>query len=153
MCFAGMKSAHPCRRKRPWGTPRNGRISSSACRGFWSDWMDVSRLTIHEMRELLLKREVGATDLVRSVLARIGRIDGQVKAYVTLGEEEAMKQAEAVDRKSAAGEPLPPLAGIPLAIKDVLCTKGVPTTCSSKILEHFVPPYNATVINRLNAAG
>jgi aspartyl-tRNA(Asn)/glutamyl-tRNA(Gln) amidotransferase subunit A len=113
--------------------------------------MDVFRLTIHEMRELLVKREVSATDLARSVLDRIGRIDGQVKAYVTLAEEEALMQAEAVDRKCAAGGALPPLAGIPLAIKDVLCTKGVPTTCASRILRSYVPPYDATAILRLKA--
>jgi aspartyl-tRNA(Asn)/glutamyl-tRNA(Gln) amidotransferase subunit A len=113
--------------------------------------MDVSRLTIHEMRELLRKREVSATDLARSILDRIARVDSQVKAYVALVEEEALKQAESVDRKSAAGGTLQPLAGIPLAIKDVLCTKGVPTTCSSKILRSYVPPYDATAILRLKA--
>ena len=113
--------------------------------------MDLCRLTIHEMRELLRKRDVSSTEIVRSVLDRIARVDGQVKAYITLTEEEALKQAEAVDRKAGAGGALQPLAGIPLAIKDVLCTKGVPTTCSSKILRSYVPPYDATAILRLKA--
>ncbi|MEK6660742.1 MAG: Asp-tRNA(Asn)/Glu-tRNA(Gln) amidotransferase subunit GatA [candidate division NC10 bacterium] len=113
--------------------------------------MDLCRLTIHKMRELLLKREVSSTEIVRSVLDRIAQVDGQVKAYTTLTEEAALKQAGAVDRKSAAGDVLPPLAGIPLAIKDVLCTKGVHTTCSSKILQSYLPPYDATAIRRLKA--
>ena len=113
--------------------------------------MDLCRLTIHKMRELLLKREVSSTEIVRSVLDRIAQVDGQVKAYITLTEEAALKQAGAVDRKSAAGDVLPPLAGIPLAIKDVLCTKGVHTTCSSKILQSYLPPYDATAIQRLKA--
>ena len=113
--------------------------------------MDLCRLTIHKMRELLLKREVSSTEIVRSVLDRIAQVDGQVKAYTTLTEEAALMQAGAVDRKSAAGDVLPPLAGIPLAIKDVLCTKGVHTTCSSKILQSYVPPFDATAIQRLKA--
>ncbi|MBI2882940.1 MAG: Asp-tRNA(Asn)/Glu-tRNA(Gln) amidotransferase subunit GatA, partial [Candidatus Methylomirabilis oxyfera] len=82
--------------------------------------MDLTRLTIHDMQELLARREVSAVELVRSVLDRIRRLDGQVMAYTTLTEETALKQAEAVDRLRAAGTPLPPLAGIPLAIKDVI---------------------------------
>ena len=113
--------------------------------------MDLTRLTIHEMQELLTKREASATELVRSVLDRIGRVDGQIKAYTTVTEDTALKQAEAVDRLRATGTPLPPLAGIPLAIKDVICTQGVRTTCASKILEPYVPPYDATVIRPLKA--
>src|SRR3972149_4185398 len=146
-----MRSGHPYLKRRPWRTPPTGTISSSACRRSWSDAVDLCRLTIHEMRELLLKREVSSTDIVRSVLDRIAQVDGQVKAYITLTEEKALKQAEAVDRKASAGEVLPPLAGVPLAIKDVLCTKGVHTTCSSKILQSYVPPFDATAIQRLKA--
>ena len=113
--------------------------------------MDLCRLTIHKMRELLQKREVSSTEIVRSVLDRIAQVDGQVKAYMTLTEEAALNQAGAVDRRSAAGEVLPPLAGIPLAIKDVLCTKDVRTTCSSKILQSYLPPYDATAVRRLKA--
>ncbi len=133
---------------RPTGT-----ISSSASRGSWSDPVELCRLTIHEMQELIRKRAVSSTEIVRSVFDQITRLDGQVRAYMTLTEEAALEQAEAVDRKLAVGtgRVLPPLAGIPLAIKDVLCTKGVRTTCSSKILEPYVPPYDATVIHRLKA--
>lgn len=126
--------------------------SSSESRESWrSNAVDLTQLTIHEMQQLLAMREVSATELVRSVLDRITRLDGQVAAYATLTEERALEQAEAVDRLLAAGDPLPPLAGIPLAIKDVICTKGVRTTCASKILEPYEPPYDATVIRRLKA--
>jgi aspartyl-tRNA(Asn)/glutamyl-tRNA(Gln) amidotransferase subunit A len=103
------------------------------------------------MQELLRSRSLSATELTRSVLDRIMRLDGQVMAYTTLTEDKALEQAGAVDRLLAAGTPLPPLAGIPLAIKDVICTKAVRTTCASKILETYEPPYDATVIRRLKA--
>ncbi len=131
--------------------PPTGATFSSGSRGSWSDLVELCRLTIHEMQELLVKREVSSSDIVRSVLDQIMRLDGQVRAYMTLTGEAALEQAEAVDRKLDAGHVLPPLAGIPLAIKDVLCTKGVRTTCSSKILESYVPPYDATVVRRLKA--
>src|SRR3989304_2556724 len=103
-----MRSGHPFPRRRPWRTPPTGTISSSGCRRFWSDAVDLCRLTIHKMRELLLKREVSSTEIVRSFLDRIAQVDGQVKAYITLTEEAALKQAGVVDRKSAARDVLPP---------------------------------------------
>src|SRR3970282_857859 len=105
-----MRSGHPSPKRRPWRTPPTGTISSSACRRSWSDAVDLCRLTIHEMRELLLKREVSSTEIVRPSLNRTAKVDGQVKAYITLTEEKALKQAEAVDRKAGAGGALPPLA-------------------------------------------
>src|SRR3989304_3340928 len=114
-----MRSCHPCLRRRPWRTPPTGTTSSSGCRRSWSDAVDLCRLTIHKMRELLLKREVSSTEIVRSVLDRIAQVDGQVKAYTTLTEEAALTQARAVDTKTAAGAVLPPLAGLPPAIKHV----------------------------------
>jgi aspartyl-tRNA(Asn)/glutamyl-tRNA(Gln) amidotransferase subunit A len=113
--------------------------------------VDLSQLTIHEMQAMLATRQASATELVRSVLDRIGRLDGQIRAYMTLTEDKALEQARSVDRLLAEGAPLPPLAGIPLAIKDVICTKGVRTTCASKTLESYEPPYDATVIRRLKA--
>ncbi len=131
---------------------RTAMISSFESRGFWrSNTVDLSQLTIHEMQAMLATRRASATELARSVLDRIMRLDGQVMAYTTLTEDKALEQAGVVDRLLAANTPLPPLAGIPLAIKDVICTKGVRTTCASKILEPYEPPYDATVIQRLKA--
>jgi len=111
----------------------------------------LPRLTIHEMQALLRRREVSATELVRATLDRIAVVDPMVRAYLVVTEQAALEQARIVDGKIAAGEALAPLAGIPLAIKDVICTRGVPTTCASKILEAYVPPYDATVVQRLRA--
>src|SRR5574337_2004309 len=147
-----MRSRRRLLRRPPWRMRRIAMTSSSESQESWrSNTVDLTRLTIHEMQDLLTRREISAVELVRSTLARIGRVDGQVKAYTTVTEETALKQAEAVDRLRATGTPLPPLAGIPLAIKDVICTQGVRTTCASKILEPYVPPYDATVIRRLKA--
>jgi aspartyl-tRNA(Asn)/glutamyl-tRNA(Gln) amidotransferase subunit A len=103
------------------------------------------------MQALLRRREVSATELVRATLDRIAVVDPMVRAYLVVTEQAALEQARIVDGKIAAGEALAPLAGIPLAIKDVICTRGVPTTCASKILEAYVPPYDATVVQRLRA--
>jgi aspartyl-tRNA(Asn)/glutamyl-tRNA(Gln) amidotransferase subunit A len=107
-------------------------------------------LTIHEARGLLDTGEVTSVALVEAVLGRTLAVDNDVKAYLTLTPEEALEQARAAD--AGTGGSLP-LRGIPLAIKDVICTKGVPTTCASHILENFVPPYDATAIVRLREAG
>ncbi len=114
--------------------------------------MNLYDLTIHEASARLDAGEISATELTQAVLERILAVDNQVKAYLTLTPEEALEQARAADVRRAAGE-RGPLLGIPLAIKDVLCTKGVPTTCGSRILEDFVPPYDATAVARLKAAG
>ncbi|MQL52008.1 Asp-tRNA(Asn)/Glu-tRNA(Gln) amidotransferase subunit GatA [Desulfofundulus thermobenzoicus] len=115
--------------------------------------MDLHYLTAHELGDLLRKKEISAEEITRAVFNRIDRVEERVKAYVTLTREQALEQARAVDKKMAAGEELPPLAGIPVAIKDNMCTRGVRTTCSSKILYNFIPPYNATVVDKLQAAG
>ena len=113
---------------------------------------DLYNLTITEARNLLDKREISSQELTRAVLDRIAAVDDRVRAYVTLTGEQAMVSAEAADKRIAAGD-VGPLTGIPVCIKDVLTTKGVRTTCSSKMLENFVPPYNAHVVERLAAAG
>ena len=108
--------------------------------------------TAAELREMLDSRDVSAAEVVDSHLERIDETEPRVHAFMTVMADAARAQAGALDRRRAAGEELGALAGIPVAVKDVLCTKGVATTCSSKILETFVPPYDATVVERLRAA-
>ena len=115
--------------------------------------MDLIRLTIHELLDLLRAGKVSAVEVTRAYLDRIAQVDPRIRAYLTVTQEGALAQAEAVDEARKAGVRLGPLAGVPLALKDVLCTKRVRTTCASKILESFVPPYDATAVSRLRAAG
>ena len=105
-----------------------------------------------EAIEHLSSGRVSAAELTQAVLDRILAVDNEVKAYLSLLPEEAMAQARAADRRRAAGEQ-GALLGVPLAIKDIICTQGVQTTCGSRILEDFLPPYDATAVARLNAAG
>ena len=114
--------------------------------------MNLFDLTIHEAAELLRKKELTSVELTRSVLDRIAQVEDRVKAFVTLTPELALEQARAADHRLAAGE-TGPLTGVPGVIKDVLCTRGVRTTCSSRMLENFVPPYDAHVVQRLVEAG
>ncbi|MEO6891758.1 MAG: Asp-tRNA(Asn)/Glu-tRNA(Gln) amidotransferase subunit GatA [Ktedonobacteraceae bacterium] len=114
---------------------------------------EVYELSIHEAGELLRQRKVSSVELTRAYLERIRAIDDKVRAYTLVTDDVALKQAEAADRRFASGEAVTPLTGIPLAIKDVICTKDITTTCGSRMLEHFKPPYNATVMEKLNAAG
>ncbi|HEU0075882.1 MAG TPA: Asp-tRNA(Asn)/Glu-tRNA(Gln) amidotransferase subunit GatA [Dehalococcoidia bacterium] len=109
-------------------------------------------LSITGARDLLAKREVSSRELTRAVLDRVAAVDGRVRAYVTITEDLALQQADAADARIAAGDAAP-LTGIPVCIKDVLCTRGVRTTCSSRMLENFVPPYDAHVVERLQAQG
>ncbi len=115
--------------------------------------MELYELTAHELAGKLAAREVSAREVTDSVLDRIGDVEGHVKAYVSVTEGIAQAQADAVDAARMRGEMLSPLAGIPLALKDNLCTTGIETTCSSKMLRGFLPPYNATVVEKLQAAG
>jgi len=109
-------------------------------------------LTIHESHQLLKKRELSSVELTRAVLERIRHVEDKVCCFVTITEEAALAQAREADERIKVGK-LSPLTGIPALIKDNMCTKGVKTTCSSKMLENFVPPYDATVVERLRAAG
>ena len=115
--------------------------------------MDLYRLTLHELRDLIQKGEVSPVQIVQSYLHRIDAVDGKVHAYNCVTGEAALQVAEQYQKSQREKVALPRLAGIPIAIKDVICTRGVTTTCSSRILEHFVPPYNAAVVDRLLAAG
>ncbi|KKM09616.1 glutamyl-tRNA amidotransferase [Clostridiales bacterium PH28_bin88] len=115
--------------------------------------MELYKLTAHELHDLLIKREVSAREIVESALTRIDAVDGDVRSFVNITKERALSDAGRVDKKLAGGERLSPLAGIPMGLKDNICTRDIPTTCSSKILENFVPPYDATVKVRLADAG
>jgi aspartyl-tRNA(Asn)/glutamyl-tRNA(Gln) amidotransferase subunit A len=108
---------------------------------------------IAEWRGKLRRGEVSARDLTEAALARLQAVEPQVHAFLEVCAERALADADRVDAARAAGEELPPLAGIPVAIKDNLCTRGIRTTCSSRMLEHFVPPYESTVTERLWKAG
>lgn len=114
--------------------------------------MDLHALTIHEAGEWLARGRTTSVALTEAVLARISAVDGRVHAYLRTEPEAALAQAAEADRRRAAGE-AHPLLGVPLAIKDVLCTAGVETTCGSRILKGFVPPYSATAVDRLRAVG
>ena len=109
--------------------------------------------TIEAVKEGLAAKKVSARELTAEFYQRIAGRNSELNAYLTLSEERAYAQADRVDALIASGRPLPALAGVPVAIKDVISTRGVRTTCGSKILEHYVPPYDATAVERLEAAG
>ncbi|WP_456430885.1 Asp-tRNA(Asn)/Glu-tRNA(Gln) amidotransferase subunit GatA [Thermosulfuriphilus sp.] len=114
--------------------------------------MDLFRLTLHELLDLLDRGEVNSEEATRSVLERIEVVEPKVKAYITVCAEEALESARLADRRRKDGEEAP-LLGCPISIKDVICTQGIRTTCGSRMLENFIPPYDATVVERLKAAG
>lgn len=109
--------------------------------------------TIPSVRAALLAKKVSARELAAEFYARIDRRNSELNAYLTLSPERAYAQADRIDAAVARGENLPVLAGVPIAIKDVISTRGVRTTCASKILENYVPPYDATAVDRLDKAG
>ncbi|MFC2009620.1 Asp-tRNA(Asn)/Glu-tRNA(Gln) amidotransferase subunit GatA [Chloroflexota bacterium] len=114
--------------------------------------MDLCQLTIHEASRLLGIREISSIELTEAVIDRIKKVDDRVGAFVTITGELALNQAKASDQRIQEGKTTP-LNGVPALIKDNICTKGVRTTCSSKMLENFIPPYDATVIEKLNKNG
>ena len=115
--------------------------------------MSAATWTIGTVREALTTKKISAQELATDYYKRINTRNAQLNAYLTLSQDRAYAQAERVDALVAAGEPLPPLAGVPIAVKDVISTRGVRTTCGSKILENYIPPYDATAVQRLEAAG
>src|SRR5712671_5560242 len=113
----------------------------------------VSNWTVDDVKTALTAKKVSARELTADFFKNIGARNKELNAYLALSPERAYAQADKIDALVAAGKPLPPLAGVPVAIKDVLSTRGITTTCGSKILEHYVPPYDATAVTRLEDAG
>ena len=113
--------------------------------------MEITELTVHELIEKLKNKELTSTEITQSYIDRIKEKEPEVQAFVTTLEDEAIKQAKEIDEKRATGEIENNLAGIPIGIKDNMCTKGIKTTCSSHMLENFVSPYDATVVEKLKS--
>lgn len=111
--------------------------------------MELHQLTIHQLHDLLVKKKITSREATEALYRHIREAEGKIKAYLLLTEDEAFRQAGQVDRKIAKGEEVGDLAGVPIGLKDILCTKGIQTTCASKILERYVPFYDATVIKKL----
>jgi aspartyl-tRNA(Asn)/glutamyl-tRNA(Gln) amidotransferase subunit A len=114
---------------------------------------ELIKKTATELAAAIIAGEVSAAEVTQAHLDRIGAVDGEVKAFLHVAADDALAQAREVDRKRAAGEPLGALAGVPVAVKDLFTTVGMPTTCGSKILEGWVPPYESTITQRLRGAG
>ncbi|BCJ72702.1 glutamyl-tRNA(Gln) amidotransferase subunit A [Catellatospora sp. IY07-71] len=114
---------------------------------------DLIKLSAAALGEKIASGEVSAEEVTRAHLDRIAEVDGRVHAFLHVDDEGAVEAARAVDARRAAGEKLGPLAGVPIAIKDVIATRGIPTTAASKILEGWRPPYDATVMTRIREAG
>ncbi|NLC97580.1 MAG: Asp-tRNA(Asn)/Glu-tRNA(Gln) amidotransferase subunit GatA [Actinomycetales bacterium] len=114
---------------------------------------DLTRATAAHLSELLAKGDVSSREVTQASLDRIAAVDGEIHAFLQVSADSALESADAVDAARAAGETLAPLAGVPIAVKDALATRGIPTTSGAKILEGWVPPYDATVVERLKAAG
>lgn len=110
-------------------------------------------MTILETHNKLIKKEISATELVKNALSKIKKYDKWIRAFLTVTEESALKKAKIVDKKIAHNKEISLLEGIPYSAKDVFCTKGIKTTAGSRILENFMPPYDATVINRVDKQG
>src|SRR3989440_4010834 len=109
--------------------------------------------SIDGVKEALRAKKISARELAADFYKRIESRNPQLNAYLTLSPERARRQTDKIDALLAGGKPLPPLAGVPVAVKDVISTRGIKTTCGSKILENYVPPYDATAVERLEAAG
>ena len=114
---------------------------------------DLTTSAAADLADLLARGDVSAREVTQACLDRTRAVDGAVHAYLHVDEEGALAAADDIDRRRAAGEALHLLAGVPIAVKDVVVTQGLPTTAGSKILSGWVPPYDATLVTRLRAAG
>ncbi|MBI2082329.1 MAG: Asp-tRNA(Asn)/Glu-tRNA(Gln) amidotransferase subunit GatA [Deltaproteobacteria bacterium] len=115
--------------------------------------MELCDLTIHELHEKLKKREIRSLDIVDSVFKRIRSVEPKIHSYITLTEELAFIQAQTSDAMMEKQKDFPPLMGIPIGLKDIFLTQGIQTTCGSKILEGYIPPYDATTVEKLKQNG
>ncbi len=114
--------------------------------------MNILNLSINQIRELIKKREISCSEIVSSLLELVEEKDKEIKSYLYVNEK-SLEEAKVIDEKISKGKEIRPLEGIPISIKDNICTKGIPTTCASKALENFIPPYDATVIKKLKDNG
>src|SRR5690348_6657083 len=115
--------------------------------------MQLAEMTAVELKQLLTGGKTSCADILRSVFQQIDQREGKVQAFLHLRDRgQVLADADAVDQRRARGERVGPLAGLPVAVKDNICTKGIPTTCASRMLETFMPPYDATVVERIRAA-
>jgi aspartyl-tRNA(Asn)/glutamyl-tRNA(Gln) amidotransferase subunit A len=110
-------------------------------------------MTIEEIKQGYIEKRFTVTEIVKSYINRIKKLDGEINVFITLCEESALKEAKEMDEKIKRGEKLGALGGIPVALKDNICTRGIKTTCASKMLEAFIPPYDATIVKKLKDAG
>jgi aspartyl-tRNA(Asn)/glutamyl-tRNA(Gln) amidotransferase subunit A len=115
--------------------------------------MALCDMTTHQLVKLLQKREISAMELAESVLERIDEMEGTINAYITVCREDVLKEAAAADSRLAGKDTNSPFIGIPIAIKDNICTQGIETTCGSRILKNFIPPYDATAVHNLKNVG
>ena len=115
--------------------------------------MELTRMTAADLSAAMRGGQVSAVEVTEAHLARIDAVDGKVHAFLHIAADSALAQARQVDARRAAGAELPPLAGVPVAVKDLFATTGLPTTCGSRILDGWRPPYDATITRRLKDAG
>ncbi|NOT96679.1 MAG: Asp-tRNA(Asn)/Glu-tRNA(Gln) amidotransferase subunit GatA, partial [Nitrospira sp.] len=115
--------------------------------------MSIHKLSLYELHKKFTAGEVTATEIVRAYGLRIGQVESKVKAYITQAKDSVVAQASALDASLKGWRRTSPMMGMPLAIKDNICTEGVRTTCASQMLGNFVPPYDATVIAKLRTQG
>ncbi|MEX2706077.1 MAG: Asp-tRNA(Asn)/Glu-tRNA(Gln) amidotransferase subunit GatA [Candidatus Freyrarchaeum guaymaensis] len=115
--------------------------------------MNYNELTCHELKEMIDNQEITSEEIINSVFDRIDEVESKINAYISLFRDSALEVAKEIDKRIKRGETVGKLAGIPIAVKDVISTKGMPTTCGSKMLENYIPPFDATVITRIKEEG